>query len=118
VARPAAAGFNSWLFATSAGFSPDYFQFPLRQADRIPVFGDCCTVRTSATSTDPVPTNLQIPARPNIDSGVTEYCIDRHQMAVNFVFADGHGEPVPLAELWNLKWSQTFVRKVVLIPAH
>ncbi len=36
------------------------------------------------------------------------FCIDRHNMAVNAGFADGHSEKIPLAELWRLRWHKDF----------
>ena len=83
-------GFNSWLFGGLLGdwgISPDYFRFPMREAYRIPVFGDAIDFR---------------PLGPDL------YSIDRHRAAVNIVFLDGHGERVPVTELGKLKWSSTY----------
>jgi prepilin-type processing-associated H-X9-DG protein len=37
-------------------------------------------------------------------------------MAVNVVFLDGHGEHVPLAGLWQLKWTENSVPRDVVVP--
>ncbi len=35
--------------------------------------------------------------------------IDRHQMAINIAFADGHVEHTPLTDLWKLEWTPNWV---------
>jgi len=42
------------------------------------------------------------------DAGMRRFCIDRHKMAINSSFADGHAEKVKLENLWSLKWNRTF----------
>jgi prepilin-type processing-associated H-X9-DG protein len=32
-------------------------------------------------------------------------CMERHGLAINVVFLDGHAATVPLAQLWQLQWS-------------
>ncbi len=36
------------------------------------------------------------------------FCIDRHNLAVNVCFMDGHVETVGLKGLWDLKWHQEY----------
>ena len=35
--------------------------------------------------------------------------MDRHNMAINVGFLDGHGETVPLVKLWSLNWATNSV---------
>lgn len=37
-------------------------------------------------------------------------CVDRHDMAINVAFLDGHAEKIPLEKLWTLQWHKLFVR--------
>jgi prepilin-type N-terminal cleavage/methylation domain-containing protein/prepilin-type processing-associated H-X9-DG protein len=43
-----------------------------------------------------------------VDNGVSRFYIDRHDMANNFSFADGHVEKVDLMDYWKLKWNAIF----------
>jgi prepilin-type processing-associated H-X9-DG protein len=47
---------------------------------------------------------------------MTRVCLKRHGMAVNVVFLDGHAETLPLAKLWQLKWSLKFKPTVITVP--
>ena len=107
-------GINGWLYRPNGPKNPNpYLRFPVKDAAEIPILGDCIQPWTLATGGgDPVPTNL---INPEPWSGVGNYCIDRHQMAVNLVFLDGHAEHVPLADLWRLKWSQNAVPRNVTV---
>jgi len=49
-------------------------------------------------------------------SNVGRWCLDRHGMAVNMGFIDGHVERVPLKQLWKLKWHKKFASSEVVIP--
>ena len=74
----------------------------------IPAFGDSVWEGTDVFDSD-LPPNF--PARPpaqGILGGMWNYCIPRHQMAVNFAFLDCSARKVPLKELWQQKWSQQF----------
>jgi len=42
------------------------------------------------------------------DRGMSRHCIDRHSLAINIVFADGHTEKVGIEDLWSIKWSRAF----------
>jgi prepilin-type N-terminal cleavage/methylation domain-containing protein/prepilin-type processing-associated H-X9-DG protein len=107
-------GFNVALYDHRDDYPP-YFHFPVREAGRIPVLGDCCGPRTLCVNGEDVPKDLQYPC-PDHGGGVAEYCIDRHTMAANLVFLDGHAERVPLAKLWTLKWTNDFVPRTVVVP--
>ena len=49
------------------------------------------------------------------DAGMRRYCIDRHNMAINIVYVDGHAEKVKLEDLWMQRWNKGFrTQKIVL----
>jgi prepilin-type processing-associated H-X9-DG protein len=92
-----------------------YIKFPTREAAKIPVLCDCMyPVLLDPNPGDSVPRNLHDPGP---TTGLAECCIDRHQMAINVMFVDGHVERIPLAELWKLKWTQSFTPRDVRVPA-
>lgn len=96
-------GFNACVYKHAYSNLFDlYIHFPVKEPERIPFLGDCTAPWVFATTTDPVPTNLYNPG----DNGLWEYCIDRHRMAVNIEFLDGHAEREILADLWLLQWSE------------
>lgn len=72
----------------------------------IPVFCDAIWV-------DSLPQDWQVPPDDLIEwtednVGFSRICIDRHKMAINIAFADGHAGRVELANLWKLKWNKSF----------
>jgi prepilin-type processing-associated H-X9-DG protein len=40
---------------------------------------------------------------------MAHFCVDRHDMAINAVFADGHTEKLGLRRLWYLAWHRGWV---------
>lgn len=119
-------GFNAWLYQVpSSPNASKYISLPAARADAVPVLADCIQEWAAPEDTDTVPTDLQNPIpfysgagpRPAGPTGfMAYYCIDRHDRAVNAVFADGHAARVPLAELWGLRWNATFTAKNVTLP--
>jgi prepilin-type N-terminal cleavage/methylation domain-containing protein/prepilin-type processing-associated H-X9-DG protein len=107
-------GVNAW--AMSQDRAPNaVVRFPPAQAEHIPLFGDCREAYTNAPNGgEVILENLQ--GTGPMGPGVNNYCLDRHGMAVNLVFLDGHAEHVPLNQLWNLKWSETFKPHDVVLP--
>jgi len=81
---------------------------------RVPVFGDCNWVGNFARSDDERPKeggyNSETGAYPFEagSSNVGRYYLDRHNMAINMAFADGHIETLSLEKLWKIKWSKSF----------
>jgi len=84
---------------------------------RVPFVGDCNWVGNLAQDTDEGPYNggsndYTVEEGPQSLapgwSNVGRYCLDRHNMAINMGFVDGHVEGVPLEELWKLKWHRGF----------
>lgn len=107
-------GVNEWALSYKYA-PPGRVRYPPNGAERIPLLGDCRQVYTVAPDDGEVmPTDLQGIASKGL--GVNQYCLDRHGMAVNLVFLDGHAERIPLYELWNLKWSETFKARDVVLP--
>jgi len=118
--------FNGWLYRcdlhdpTEGGDAraplTAYISLPTSGSSSVPVFSDGVWVNAWPHDTDTPPTNLIQPlwASP---SEMSRVCIDRHRNAVNMIFLDGHGETVPLADLWLQRWSNAFVPTTVVVPA-
>ena len=122
-------GFNAWLYRyppDQATHRPERIQLPARQSNRIPLFADCIEEEAWPLDTDDVPRDLQKPIP--FHSGVgpapwgpagalPRFCIDRHSLAVNVVFLDGHAANTPLPDLWKLRWNSQFTPRDVAVPA-
>jgi prepilin-type processing-associated H-X9-DG protein len=118
-------GVNWWAGRSpaSAEIILDYPFISAKEAGSgdVPLFGDAVYPNAAPTTGDPVPKNLVGPGWNGINSqgigtGIALFCIDRHKRAVNVVFLGGHARTVPLAELWKLKWSKTYVPSEVTLP--
>ena len=107
-------GFNVWLYQWQPGAMDALYKFPVPEPERVPLIGDCCGPRTPVTNRDRDPVNLEDPG----SEGLTAYCIDRHQFAINLVFVDGHAERVRLTDLWTLKWGAGLHPYPFPIPSH
>jgi len=44
-----------------------------------------------------------------VDGHMERWALNRHNMAINMVFYDGHGEHVPLSQLWQKQWSADYI---------
>jgi len=51
----------------------------------------------------------------SFDNHLDRFVINRHNMAINMVFRDGHADNVPLSELWQLQWSADFMTRQVTV---
>ena len=83
-----------------------------------PLFADAIWVDAAPQPLDPVPTNLNIgnSTLSNRDQmGI--FCVNRHQNQINVVFTDGSAHTVPLAKLWQLRWSPNFTPRTVTVPS-
>jgi len=106
-------GFNHWIYQPNTRRNPNpYFRYPLKDASVIPILGDCSQPYALPIGPDVVPTSLIDPNQ----IGIGAYCLDRHRMAVNIVFFDGHAEHVTLAGLWKLKWARNSRPTDVVLP--
>lgn len=81
----------------------------------IPVFCDATWVDTLPQHWQEPPVDLYGGGADN--TGFSRICIDRHKMAINLSFADGHVGRVALADLWKLKWNKKFESVDVQVPA-
>ena len=82
-----------------------------------PLLADCIWVDGSPQSTDAVPSNLQQGnASLNADDDMGLFCVDRHMGQINVAFVDGSARTVPLAKLWQLRWSENFQPRNVSMP--
>ncbi|MHC4068777.1 MAG: type II secretion system protein [Planctomycetota bacterium] len=80
----------------------------------IPVFCDAIWVDALPQETQEPPINLYGGGEDNV--GFSRICIDRHKMAINLSFADGHVGRTALADLWKLKWNKRFTPVDVQMP--
>lgn len=44
----------------------------------------------------------------NDDRGMTRFAIDRHSLAANIGFVDGHVDKVDIEDMWKIKWNKSF----------
>ena len=106
-------GFNMALFNVTRRINGHdfYFHFPIKEPAAIPVFADSVELIILPTN-GPPPTDLES----SYNRGLSNCCIDRHRMAVNVDFLDGHAEHVPLPALFRLRWSTAYIPANVVIP--
>jgi len=120
--------FNVWLYRIDlpgqspysvwgADYGPPsvYISLPVLQDDRIPVLTDGIWIDCWPHNTDPVPTPSELNTGSKGNGGMSRVCTNRHRHVTNVVFLDGHGESIPLAGLWQLQWSTTFVPTNVVV---
>jgi prepilin-type processing-associated H-X9-DG protein len=110
-------GLNVWVYHHGyPNMQRLFIRMPSSRASRVPLLGDCLDAWAAPTDGDAVPQNL-IEREKGANGGIAAYCINRHQMAVNIVFLDGHAERVLLADLWQQMWTESFVPRSVVVPA-
>ena len=115
-------GINGWLYPDCPYYEEDsdfprgapYFGklYNVRKPGETPSFGDCATVDSWPHDTTPVPvTKLEL-SQPLMEHAlktqIKRHCLDRHGMAVNLSYMDGHVSKVRLEELWLQKWHRDF----------
>lgn len=130
-------GFNGWMYniqdstpvyqddAIGAGGIPAAFQPYFWSSSQTPpnsqtpLFADSIWQDSWPKPTDPIPLTLNGGAINDPVNGINSYCINRHGMAINVAFADGHVQHVALGNLWTLRWSPYFqpLTKAVIINA-
>jgi prepilin-type N-terminal cleavage/methylation domain-containing protein/prepilin-type processing-associated H-X9-DG protein len=105
-----------------AGTPDDYYKMPsVKETDRIPVFADGGWCGLWAYDTDDPANFVPKYDLTNQNGGIFDLnmhriYMKRHGKAVNVVFLDNHAETVPLAGLWQLKWSLKFKPRTVFTP--
>lgn len=114
--------FNVWAYKHAqfgqypGSTSAHYFRIPASQATRMPLLGDSVLPYAVPLSSDAVPPNLSDPGEGS--GGIGGFCIDRHRMAINILFLDGHAEHIPLSQLWQLQWSEDAQPRSITIPGN
>ena len=107
-------GVNGWLYPDCPYYEEvsefregaPYFRkiSDVRTPGQTPSFGDCATVDSWPHDTNPVPMiklELSEPVMEHaLKTQIKRYCIDRHSMAINLSYMDGHVSKVRLEELW------------------
>ncbi len=117
-------GINHWLnkpapsFGNGGGWKgmPDcnWNKQPSSDASNIPALGDCAWYGSSPNNSAE---GIAVPGAADFNKtnpkqwgyNMARYCMDRHNKAVNFVFADASARRVELADLWTLKWHREFI---------
>jgi len=79
-----------------------------------PGFGDSNWVGSWPQSQDRMPSNL---AQGGGAEAMERFCVDRHNLAINVAFNDGHVEAVDLPDLWLKEWHRGWVdNKDIVLP--
>lgn len=78
--------------------------FAVQKPSYTPLIFDAIWGNAWPSEDDPVPADLFFGEMDNYPHHMGRVCVDRHDMAVNIAFVDGHAEHVPLRQLWNLYW--------------
>ncbi len=132
---------NGWLFDTSITATPadpnpmywytfhqrlglqPYFSYGSQlPGPQTPVFADAIWADAWPDSSDqppqaPFTLNTGYPTgAPSGPGGLGRLCIDRHGLAINVSFEDGHVALTSLPQLWMLPWSATSSPRQVSIP--
>ncbi|MBI9017800.1 MAG: type II secretion system protein [Phycisphaerae bacterium] len=101
---------NGWIMNNAQGgwsAAGDYFwnNLDIPRASEVPLFIDCRWVDAW-----PVDTDLASVTEDARTSQMHQYVLNRHNGAVNSVFADGSSRRVGLKGLWSLRWHKKFKR--------
>jgi prepilin-type N-terminal cleavage/methylation domain-containing protein/prepilin-type processing-associated H-X9-DG protein len=99
---------NLWLYDVSSPSVQSYRDVALLNGSSVPIFVDGIENYFPPGDNDPAPRDLENPSAST--GGLFSVCINRHNMAVNVVFFDGHAETVKLPNLWTLKWTANWSR--------
>jgi prepilin-type N-terminal cleavage/methylation domain-containing protein/prepilin-type processing-associated H-X9-DG protein len=97
---------NGWLYNAVPN---SYVNPALQNGAVIPAFVDGYAYSVIPYEDSPVPNNLEYADSASVYHRM-EICMNRHKMAVNVVFFDGHAETVKLGYLWTLKWAPNWTR--------
>jgi prepilin-type processing-associated H-X9-DG protein len=102
-------GLNRWVWnydykGIDAHVADHWWRTPLVQgANRVPVFADCIWESMWASEQDEPPEREEV-----FESGMSYFCINRHDGYINALFMDWSVGKVGLKELWTLKWYRQF----------
>lgn len=120
-------GINHWINSLPTSFSNGWRSQPswhwsktssVDQPSATPVFGDCAWYGGNPFDLESGATNGRPPTSKNWNKtnpkswgwDMGRFCMDRHQMAVNFAFVDGSARSTKLTKLWDLQWHREFQR--------
>ncbi|HET7625690.1 MAG TPA: prepilin-type N-terminal cleavage/methylation domain-containing protein [Verrucomicrobiae bacterium] len=120
-------GINQWINSLPPSFSKGWRNHPDWQWSResavihpseVPVFADCAWYGgnpydlASGTPNGEAPPTADWNKTHPMDwqRDMTRFCMNRHNRAINLVFADGSTHPVKVNGLWNLLWHREFHR--------
>jgi len=100
-------GLNDWVVRTDLGHSgQEYWKTPnVKGASDIPVLLDAWWPAGFPMHTDEPPA---YDGEVRWGSEMVRFCVNRHDLTVNCVFADWSVRKVGLKELWKLKWHRMF----------
>ena len=81
--------------------------FNVKQADNIPIFGDCLHIGGFPMhNEEPQPYEEY----PDPGTGMQRFIVNRHKNGyINLLFMDFTVRPTPLKQLWTLKWHRKFI---------
>ena len=110
----ASYGFNGWFHSEGAPFNvtsnPDFSEDKqyrsigdVPQASEAPVFGDAMWRTQWAFESDAAPASIFKPHTPGAE-GIRTFASSRHKSRCSLSFADGSARPVPIENLWSLRW--------------
>ena len=107
-------GINQWLVTYQIGFSyyprEDHLLNFMSLRGDTPAFGDCTWQGSYPRSNDhgpdyPIDPEFGLALGDTTGDGTGRFYLDRHNMAINMGFIDGHVERIqPLEKLWTLPW--------------
>ena len=105
-------GLNQWVAnpikqEPTIGNISMYWKTPgVKNAADVPVMGDACYTRVFPRHTD-MPPAYELEFDPGTTGGgrpLSQYCINRHNSAINLLFLDWAVRRVRLKNLWDFKW--------------
>ena len=106
---------NWWLYGkpTSDANNKFWKTFDrVKRPQQTPVFGDSKWIDAAPDSGDTCLADYDLGGKATTQGGsMCRFMLNRHRDIIDFVFVDGHAEPVELSELWSLKWNTQFKTK-------
>jgi len=103
------------LLASSSSLGPSAREMVFASIDdmdlptKVPMFGDCVWRNSWPQNRNRPATNGEVPWTGNPATTMAQFTMNRHpRTTINLSFADGHGQSVPVRDLYTLQWSKTF----------
>ena len=99
--------FNGWMHSEGGPTGVDDLRWgtidKVDQTNETPMFGDGMWRSQWPRDTDPAPASITTPHLLN-QGGLRTFASSRHKSKCNLSFADGSSQPVPIENLWSIKW--------------